>query len=122
MAGAAIAARWRDLTGPIPDAVELSFMSSLFAAGEPINVQLQGRDTASLRTAADTLKARLLTYPGVFDVTDSFRGGEQELKLSILPSARGARVVALDLASPSCGRPSTATRRSASSAAATTCA
>lgn len=98
MTSAEIAARWRELTGPIPDAVELSFMSSLFAAGEPISVQLQGRDTDALRVAADRVKARLQSYPGVFDVTDSFRGGKQELKLSILPSAEALGLSLSDLA------------------------
>ena len=47
-----IAKRWRGLTGPIPDAVELVFSYSLFSAGEPINIQLAGSDYNQLQTAA----------------------------------------------------------------------
>ena len=39
-----IAARWRELTGPIPDALELSFAASLFSQGKAIDVQLTGSD------------------------------------------------------------------------------
>lgn len=79
--------RWRAATGPVPGAVELSFSSSLVSSGEPINVQLQGPDIDRLRRAAERLKTELATYPGVADITDSFRGGKQELELTILPSA-----------------------------------
>jgi multidrug efflux pump subunit AcrB len=79
--------RWRAATGQIPGAVELVFSSTLVASGEPINVQLQGPDIARLRHAAERLKTELATYPGVADITDSFRGGKQELELTILPSA-----------------------------------
>jgi len=95
---AEIAARWREATGPIPDAVELSFTSDLFSAGEAVNIELRGNDTDTLRRAADDLKGRLAAYPGVFDVTDSFRGGKQEIKLRITPSAEALGLSLHDLA------------------------
>jgi len=98
VSSADIAARWRELTGPIPDAVELSYTASLFDAGEPVNVELRGTDVASLRRAAESLKERLREYPGVFDVSDSFRGGKQELQLRILPSAEALGLTLSDLA------------------------
>ena len=48
-----LAERWRELTGPIPDATELSFTSSLFSAGEAINIELTpwiSRSCAALPT------------------------------------------------------------------------
>jgi len=93
-----VAARWRELVGPIPDAVELSFTSSLFSAGEAVNVELRGNDPDALRAAAAEVRAELERYPGVFDVTDSFRGGKQELKLAIKPSAEGLGLSLADLA------------------------
>jgi multidrug efflux pump subunit AcrB len=93
-----VASRWRALTGPIPDAVELAFTASLFSAGEAVSVQLQGEDGATLRAAAERLKARLREYPGVFDVADSFRGGKQELRLRIRPSAEALGLSLADLA------------------------
>jgi multidrug efflux pump subunit AcrB len=95
--GAEIARRWRERVGPVPDAVELVFTSSYFDAGKPIHVQLQGPRTAELREASERIKSRLSEYAGVFDVSDSFRGGKQELKLDILPSAEALGLTLADL-------------------------
>ncbi len=93
-----VARRWREVTGPIPDAEELVFTSSIFGAGDPIRVQLRGPDLEELRVVAGELKAALAEYPGVFDVTDSFRGGKQELKLRIQPGAEALGLSLADLA------------------------
>lgn len=77
---------WRDANGPIADAVELSFDSSMMTAGSDIDIQLEGDDVDELRVIAEKLRYKLGEYPGVADITDSFRSGKQELKLSILPS------------------------------------
>ncbi|MEE8585223.1 MAG: efflux RND transporter permease subunit, partial [Acidobacteriota bacterium] len=61
-----IANLWREKTGAIPDAVELTFTSSLFSPGEPINIQLSATDLDRLQQAADQLKAQLARYPGVY--------------------------------------------------------
>ena len=41
-----IVERWRELTGAIPDAVELIYSSEVINTGEAINVQMSSRDTA----------------------------------------------------------------------------
>ena len=84
---ATIASRWRELTGTIPDAVELTFTSALIRTGEPINIQLASADYSELREVSEKLKDKLGDYPGVFDVADSFRVGKQEIKLDITPIA-----------------------------------
>lgn len=93
-----LAARWRDLTGAIPDAEELTFSSSMFSVGAPINIQLAGTDYAELRRAAAELRRRLSGYPGVFDITDSYRSGKKEIKLKINPEAEGLGLTLSDLA------------------------
>ena len=95
---AEIARRWREMTGPIPDAVELTFTSSLFSAGEPVNVQLSGPDYVELRLVADKLKTRLAEYPGVTDITDSFRPGKKEVKLSLTRQAETLGLTLVNLA------------------------
>ncbi len=90
--------RWRELTGPVPDAVELVFVSSLFSAGEAINIQLAGPDLDQLRQAAEELKGAIAQYPGVEDITDSFRAGKQEVKLSVTPQAETLGISLSDLA------------------------
>jgi multidrug efflux pump subunit AcrB len=92
---AALARRWRELTAPIPDAVEMSISSSIFRPGEDVNVQLTGPDIAELRAAAGELKARLAEYPGVEEIADSFRDGKREVRLGI---KREAEVLGLTLA------------------------
>ncbi|MEX1236867.1 MAG: efflux RND transporter permease subunit, partial [Pseudomonadales bacterium] len=93
-----IADRWRQLTGDVPDAIELNFDSNSFSAGEPIMVQLRGRDVEELRLAAANLREELARYPGVLDLTDSFRSGKQEVKLNILPEAKSLGLTLNDLA------------------------
>ena len=77
---------WRDANGLIPDAVELKFNANLFTAGNDIDIQLEGDNVEELRLVAEKLRLKLAEYPGVIDITDSFRSGKREVKLSILPS------------------------------------
>lgn len=93
-----IADRWRELVGSIPDAVELTFTANSFSAGEALRIKLLGRDVEELRRAAATLRGELGRYPGVLDLTDSFRAGKQEIKLSILPEAKPLGLTLNDLA------------------------
>ncbi len=46
ISSAAAAARWRELTGPVPDALELGFTAEAFGAGKPVDVELRGADVA----------------------------------------------------------------------------
>jgi multidrug efflux pump subunit AcrB len=91
--------RWRELTGTIPDAVELSFDANAFNAGTPVSIELRGRDVEQLRVAAALIRAELARFEGVFDITDSFRSGKQEAKLSLRPEARVLGLTLDDLAS-----------------------
>ena len=77
---------WRDRVGQIPGAVELKFSTSLFTVGNAIDIQLEGNNVDELRIAAERLRNKLAEYPGVIDITDSFRAGKQELKLDMSPS------------------------------------
>lgn len=83
----ALGNRWRDLTGPIPSATEVKFTATMMSPGDDVDVQLTGGDIEELRAAADAVKARLTGYAGVFEITDSFRQGKQEMQLGIKPAA-----------------------------------
>jgi len=91
----AVADRWREATGLIPDAIALTFTSSLFSPGDDVNVQLTGPDIDELREVADALKQKLAGFAGVYEISDSFRPGKEEIKLDILP---GAELLGLSLA------------------------
>jgi len=92
-----VANRWRELTGPVPDAVELIFTSSIFTVGAPINIQFASSDYRALREVTERLKEKLKDYPGVYDVSDSFRTGKQEIKLDITPVAESLGLTLSDL-------------------------
>jgi multidrug efflux pump subunit AcrB len=93
-----IGQRWRELTGLVPDSVELSFSANAFDAGDPISIELRGRDVDDLREVATLLRAELARFDGVTDITDSFRSGKQEAKLSLRPEARVLGLTLNDLA------------------------
>jgi multidrug efflux pump subunit AcrB len=93
-----IGQRWRELTGLVPDSVELSFSANAFDAGAPISIELRGRNVDDLREAATLLRAELARFDGVTDITDSFRSGKQEAKLSLRPEARVLGLTLNDLA------------------------
>lgn len=79
--------RWRELTGPIPEAVEVGFNASAMSPGEDINVMLTGGDVDEIRSAADAVKNALRNYAGVHGLSDSFLEGKEEMKLGIKPAA-----------------------------------
>lgn len=81
----AVAQRWRDEVGLVPDVVELSFDASSFSAGAEIDIQLEGADLDELSVVAKKIRNRLSEYPGVVDIADSFRAGKREIQLEILP-------------------------------------
>ena len=90
--------QWRDRAGTIPDALELTFVSDVFSAGDALNFRLEGRNEANLQIAANQLKEELARYPGVFDITDSFRAGKQEVQISILERGKTLGLTLNDLA------------------------
>lgn len=90
--------RWRDKVGAIPDALELTFVSDTFSAGDAINFRLEGRNEETLKQAATELRAELGRYPGVFDITDSFRAGKQEVQIQLLDAGKTLGLTLNDVA------------------------
>ena len=88
ISSAEIRDRWREKVGSIPDALELTFVSDAFSAGDAINYRLEGRDEENLKIASTELRAELARYPGVFDISDSFRAGKQEVQIQILETGK----------------------------------
>ena len=93
-----MADRWRELTGPVYDSVSLSFATTGLTVGDAISIRLQGRNVDDLANAAAELRAELARFDGVQDITDSFRSGKQEAKLSLLPEGRQLGLTLNDLA------------------------
>jgi multidrug efflux pump subunit AcrB len=89
--------RWRELTGPIPEAVDATFSATIMDAGEDVNVQLVGPNIDTLRNAAQDLRTRLAGFAGVYEITDTFRDGKREMRLGIKPSAETLGLTLQDL-------------------------
>lgn len=89
--------RLRQLIGAIPDAVELSFSTSVVAAGKAVAVDLAAADLDALRLAATKLKTALSSYPAVFGIGDSLRAGKREVRLSVTPEGEALGVSLAEL-------------------------
>ncbi|MFT4815916.1 MAG: multidrug efflux pump subunit AcrB [Pseudohongiellaceae bacterium] len=98
ISSAEIRDRWREKVGTIPDALELTFVSDAFSAGDAINYRLEGRDEENLKIAATQLREELARYPGVFDISDSFRAGKQEVQIQILERGKTLGLTLNDVA------------------------
>jgi multidrug efflux pump subunit AcrB len=89
---------WREKVGIIPDAESITYQSVLFSAGNPVEVHLSLDDHDMLVAAADELKKELQGYPGIFDVSDSFFPGKDEMQLKLKLTARSLGLTLEDLA------------------------
>ncbi len=98
LSSAVIRDRWREKVGTIPDALELTYVSDAFSAGDAINYRLEGRNEDNLKIAASQLKGELAQYPGVFDISDSFRAGKQEVQIQILEQGKTLGLTLNDIA------------------------
>ena len=90
---------WRKAAGDIPGVDRLTF-SILHGgpAGNPIEVQLIGKDFDLLKQAAGDLKREIATYPGTHDIVDDFKPGKEEKKLRARPGAKSLGVSLRDIA------------------------
>ena len=78
-----IANRWRERVGQIPGAVEVSIEHDLVTGRKAIDLQLSGADLGEVREVAETVKAKLAEYAGVFDIFDTYRAGKPEIELAL---------------------------------------
>jgi len=91
--------KWRSLTGEVPGVDTLTFSTIEGGpAGNPIEIQLAGRDFEQLRQAADELKAEIKTYPGTLDIADNFKPGKEEKKVRVKQGARPLGITMGDIA------------------------
>ncbi len=89
---------WRELIGVIPGVEDLNFKAELGHGGSPIDIELQSNDLDQLAAFADAVKQRLSVFSEVFDVSDNFESGKQELRLRIKPQAEFLGLTLSDLA------------------------
>ncbi|MEM8734345.1 MAG: efflux RND transporter permease subunit [Planctomycetota bacterium] len=89
---------WRENTGDIPDAQSITFDEpQLGPGGRPIQVELSGLPLEELDALSLEIQQLLLTYEGVYNITDDTRRGENEILVNLRPGAVGLGVTAMDL-------------------------
>ena len=93
-----LAALWRQNAGTIPGIESIAFKSVLHSAGKSVEVHLSLDEHGDLLAAAEELKKELESYPGVYDISDSFLPGKQEMQLKLKPTARSMGVTLNDIA------------------------
>ena len=86
------------MIGSVPGAKELNYRAEIGRGGSPIDIQVSGSDFQRMSELAALFKNELRTYPGVSDVTDSFEGGKQEIRMSIKPQAQQLGLSLADVA------------------------
>ncbi len=91
--------RWREKIGEIAGAKTLSFSSAGGPnSGPAVAFNLVGSDLDQLQAAAGELAEKIRTYDGVFDIRNSYEGGNREIKLNIKPEAEALGLSLNDLA------------------------
>jgi multidrug efflux pump subunit AcrB len=78
---------WQRMIGDIPGVESLSFRAEIGRGGQPLEIQLNGDNFDELSQASTEIKNRLANYSGLFDITDSFEGGKDEIRMRIKPEA-----------------------------------
>ncbi|MGB1309568.1 MAG: efflux RND transporter permease subunit, partial [Leucothrix sp.] len=78
---------WQRMIGDIPGAESLSFRAEFGRGGQPLAIQISGNDFDRLSAASAEIKQRLTDYDGLFDITDSFEGGKDEIRMQVKPEA-----------------------------------
>jgi len=80
-----VVSRWREIVGPVPGAVVLTFASEAAGGGNAIDLEISGPDEDRLAEAAQVITDALDAYPGVIDISSSNRPGKRQIEIEILP-------------------------------------
>lgn len=78
---------WRALVGDIPGAESISYRAEIGRVSDPIDIELRGQDFEELRAFSESIKQKLVEYPTVFDIQDTFSDGKQTLEIELKDKA-----------------------------------
>ena len=92
-----VSKEWRKFIGPLPGETKLSIKSEIMHGRNPIDIRLTGTNFAQMDKAADEVKDFLRDYEGVFDISDSFEGGKEEIRLKVKPEAEILGITSMEL-------------------------
>lgn len=83
----AIAKQLRKESGALVEAKEVRMDYTIRDPGKPIRLVMASRNVKDLEAMSVDVRKALLSYPGVFDVSDSFDSPRDELVLELKPTA-----------------------------------
>ncbi len=89
---------WRKAVGNVAGARSLTFSATAGPPGGDVAINLESDDLEELEKAAQELKAEIATYPGTYDISDSFKSGKPEIIYSTTPEGEAAGFTRRDLA------------------------
>ena len=79
---------WREKTGTIPGLSSIRFTKmEMGPGGKAVEVRLQSKSLANLKSASAMLREKLATYDGVHDISDNLTPGKPELVMSLRSGA-----------------------------------
>ncbi|GIU40781.1 acriflavin resistance protein [Shewanella sairae] len=96
--GETIATAWRKQLPELLAVKKLNINASTNDNGGDISFRLTSSNLEQLAQASEELKLKLRSYEGVYDVSDNFSSGSQEIKLQIRPEAEALGLTLSDLA------------------------
>lgn len=88
LSGQKMVRAWEENVGDIHDVTELEFKATLNQPGSMVDIELSSSSLSDLKLAADGLKERLTGIKGLYQISDSFQKGKQELLIELKPVAR----------------------------------
>tara|TARA_R110001592_G_scaffold356278_1_gene657812 strand:- start:66323 stop:69454 length:3132 start_codon:yes stop_codon:yes gene_type:complete len=78
-----VAELWRKHIGTVENVEEFDVEYTLMGKPKDINLVLKGRDIEALRAATEEIESALLSYSGVYNVSDSMRSAGKEIEISL---------------------------------------
>ncbi len=89
---------WRSAVGNVAGARSLAFSATAGPPGGDVEINLESDDLDELEEAAKEISDEIATYPGTYDISDSFKSGKPEIVYSITPEGEAAGFTRRDLA------------------------
>ncbi|MDQ8195405.1 efflux RND transporter permease subunit [Coraliomargarita sp. SDUM461004] len=80
---------WRSKIPPISGAKALT-ISGTRGPGQGLEIQLASQSLDDLQAAAEAMKAKVATYPGIHDIQDTFDSGRPEIQVQLTPAGQAA--------------------------------
>jgi multidrug efflux pump subunit AcrB len=93
-----VAGLWLKHIGPVENVEEFDVEYTLMGKPKDINLVLKGRSIDELRAATVDIEAALLSYPGVYNMSNSIRSARKEIEISLKDNADTLGVGLSDIA------------------------